>query len=117
MCGIFGVLGNTKDEMCEFRKKAISLAKRIRHRGPDWTGVESIGTNVLCHERLAIVGVDSGSQPLSSDGLILSVNGEIYNHSTLQTKLQQKHTFKTKSDCEVILYLVNTSFYILIECN
>lgn len=62
---------------------------------------------ILCHERLAIVGVDSGAQPLISDDgkLMLAVNGEIYNYKALKKGLRDNHTFKTHSDCEVILYL------------
>ena len=81
MCGIFAVF-NYNGEIETFRKKAILLSKRLRHRGPDWTGVSVHENNILCHERLAIVGVESGAQPLcSQDGnIILCVNGEIYNH-------------------------------------
>lgn len=64
-----------------------SILFRIRHRGPDWSGIDVVNNNnVLCHERLAIVGVDSGAQPLkSSDGsLTLCVNGEIYNYAELK---------------------------------
>jgi len=82
-------------------------ARSVRHRGPDWNGCVVIRNNIICHERLAIVGVDSGAQPLTSadDSIILTVNGEIYNHLTLRSRLEQKNTFKTHSDCEVILYL------------
>ncbi len=81
---------------------------RVRHRGPDWSGVSVSGQNILCHERLAIVGVDSGAQPLTNhdNTVILSVNGEIYNYVELQKQLKGKYEFKTQSDCEVILYLV-----------
>lgn len=77
------------------------------HKTNPGSGVRTIGKNILTHERLAIVGVDSGAQPLTTlDGnLTLSVNGEIYNHITLRSLLKNPHQFQTKSDCEVILYL------------
>ncbi|KAJ3305397.1 asparagine synthetase [Kappamyces sp. JEL0829] len=106
MCGIFAVFGFSEDEI-NFRRKATQLSKKIRHRGPDWSGVQVRGNNILCHERLAIVGVDSGAQPLTNkdETVILSVNGEIYNYATLQKNLKKKYQFKTSSDCEVLLYL------------
>ena len=105
MCGIFAVF-NFQDP--QFRARAVNLSKKIRHRGPDWSGVYQTEKHILTHERLAIVGVDSGAQPLvSEDGnIVLSVNGEIYNHLELRSSLKLKHDFKTSSDCEVILYLV-----------
>lgn len=112
MCGIFAVFGFSEPKV-EFRQKATKLSKkylgltRLRHRGPDWSGVKVAGQNILCHERLAIVGVDSGAQPLTNadETVILTVNGEIYNHEALKKTLAHKYTFKTLSDCEVILYL------------
>ncbi|KAI8921547.1 asparagine synthetase [Entophlyctis helioformis] len=105
MCGIFAALG--VDNVQAFRVRATQLAKKVRHRGPDWSGVKVSGNNILCHERLAIVGVDSGAQPLvnAKGTIILAVNGEIYNHVTLRKMLKNDHTFLTKSDCEVILHL------------
>lgn len=81
---------------------------RLRHRGPDWSGVYQQGNNILCHERLAIVGLDNGAQPLFNEKktLALSVNGEIYNYPQLHAQLSSKHKFLTHSDCEPILYLV-----------
>ncbi|TPX31995.1 asparagine synthase (glutamine-hydrolysing) [Synchytrium microbalum] len=106
MCGIFAIFGYGGD-IQTMRPLAVACAKRVRHRGPDWSGVAISENNILCHERLAIVGVDSGAQPLSNeDGtLLLSVNGEIYNHVTLRKLLKKPHTFKTHSDCEIILHL------------
>ncbi|KAI8593335.1 asparagine synthase [Geranomyces variabilis] len=106
MCGIFAVFGCGHD-METFRPHAVGLSKKIRHRGPDWSGVKVCGNNIICHERLAIVGVESGAQPLTNadESLVLSVNGEIYNHVTLRKLLKKEHAFKTNSDCEVILYL------------
>ncbi|ORY37949.1 glutamine-hydrolyzing asparagine synthase [Rhizoclosmatium globosum] len=119
MCGIFGAFGfDARDET--FRDRAIALSKRIRHRGPDWSGVKQHKNNILCHERLAIVGVDSGAQPLTNedDSIILAANGEIYNHVSLRKSLKKKHEFKTHSDCEVILYLyeeMGTDFITLLD--
>ncbi|KAJ3273818.1 asparagine synthetase, partial [Borealophlyctis nickersoniae] len=79
----------------------------LRHRGPDWSGVKVCNNNVICHERLAIVGVESGAQPLTNEdeSIILTVNGEIYNHVSLRKALKKEHKFKTNSDCEVIMYM------------
>lgn len=85
----------------------IIYNNRIRHRGPDWSGCIISGNNIFCHERLAIVGVESGAQPILSkdEKLILTVNGEIYNYKVLKNKLLQDCTFVTYSDCEVIMHL------------
>jgi len=106
MCGIFAIFGAVEDPAA-LRSKAVNLSKRIRHRGPDWSGVHVVKNNVLCHERLSIVGVGSGAQPLTNadNSIILSVNGEIYNHLTLRKHLKKPHTFKTSSDCEIIMHL------------
>ena len=79
----------------------------MRHRGPDWSGNHTANNTILVHERLAIVGVDTGAQPmLSDDGSIaLAVNGEIYNHKILRKRLRTPYPFKTHSDCEVIIPL------------
>jgi len=93
------------------RKEAVDLAKLIRHRGPDWSGVYCEGSTIIAHERLAIVDPDSGDQPLYNEdkSIVLGVNGEIYNHVELREKLEArapgKHKFFTKSDCEVLLHL------------
>ncbi|KAL1925185.1 uncharacterized protein VTP21DRAFT_68 [Calcarisporiella thermophila] len=106
MCGIFAVY-NYQGDVQAFRQRALLLSKKVRHRGPDWSGCVVADNHILCHERLAIVGVNSGAQPLTNeDGtIILSVNGEIYNHKALRKMLKEKHVFKTESDCEVILHL------------
>ena len=112
MCGICGFVGKKSDEKVssgDKRKHFLELSKRIRHRGPDWNGIYmDEETNVIvCHERLSIVGVDHGSQPIiDNDEYILSVNGEIYNHEALyKTVLHNKYVPSTKSDCEVIIHL------------
>ncbi|KAJ3112580.1 asparagine synthetase [Phlyctochytrium bullatum] len=106
MCGIFAAFGLAGGGEA-FRERAVQLSKKIRHRGPDWSGVKVSGKSILCHERLAIVGVDSGAQPLTNEDetVLLAVNGEIYNHVTLRKQLKKPAKFKTHSDCEVILHL------------
>jgi asparagine synthase (glutamine-hydrolysing) len=106
MCGIFGIL-DIKTDVSELRTQALDLSKLLRHRGPDWSGIWNNDNTILCHERLAIVDVDTGAQPLISqnDKHILAVNGEIYNHKQLAADLSEPYPFKTRSDCEVILPL------------
>lgn len=106
MCGITAIF-NIHDKAAELRQQALKMSKRIRHRGPDWSGIYTGKTAILAHERLSIVDPASGGQPLkSSDGtLILTVNGEIYNHRELREELKDEYDFQTGSDCEVILAL------------
>ncbi|RSH94785.1 asparagine synthetase [Saitozyma podzolica] len=106
MCGIFCCY-NRQGDLASFRPRAIALSKLQRHRGPDWSGCYMAKDTVLVHERLAIVGVDTGAQPLvnEDESVILAVNGEIYNHVALRKSLKQPATFKTHSDCEVIMHL------------
>ncbi len=106
MCGIFGIL-DIKSDVSELRTQALELSKLLRHRGPDWSGIWNNNSAILSHERLAIVDVDNGAQPLISrnNNQVLAVNGEIYNHKALEQELDQAYDFKTKSDCEVILPL------------
>ena len=108
MCSILGIL-DIKTDAQALRKQAIKLSRNQRHRGPDWSGTYASDNAILVHERLSIVDVDSGAQPLySPDGKnILAVNGEIYNHKDLEQALKQDFTFQTHSDCEVILALYN----------
>ena len=106
MCGIFGIL-DIKTDVSELRTQALDYTKLLRHRGPDWSGIWNNDNTILCHERLAIVDVDTGAQPLISqdNNKILAVNGEIYNHKQLAKDLAPPYDFKTRSDCEVILPL------------
>lgn len=106
MCGIFGIL-DIKTDVSELRTQALDLSKLLRHRGPDWSGIWNNNNAILCHERLAIVDVDTGAQPLISrdEKKVLAVNGEIYNHKELEVNLETTYDFRTKSDCEVILPL------------
>lgn len=105
MCGFVGVFDLAQD-IDKLRGQVLKMAKRIRHRGPDWSGIYCGDKAILAHERLSIVGVDSGKQPLySKDGnLILAVNGEIYNHKEIRSRYPE-YEFLTNSDCEVILAL------------
>lgn len=106
MCGIVGLF-EFKTDADIMRSRAISMASEISHRGPDWSGIYADERAVLAHERLSIVDVEHGAQPLidKTTGSVLSVNGEIYNHVPLKEKLRKKHDWQTKSDCEIILYL------------
>lgn len=106
MCGFVGIFG-MKDSSTDWRTKALKMSSKIRHRGPDWSGVFADSNCVLAHERLAIVDPLSGGQPLySEDGsVVLAVNGEIYNHQDIRKELEGEYKFKTGSDCEVILAL------------
>lgn len=106
MCGFVGIFDSNSDAQA-MRAKALKMSSKIRHRGPDWSGVFSNEHCVLAHERLAIVDPLSGGQPLySPDGkLVLAVNGEIYNHQSIRDRLAGKYDFQTGSDCEVILAL------------
>lgn len=112
MCGILAILDSTKSSF-ELRAKALKLSKRLRHRGPDWNGIyihqhdKSPLVNVLAHERLAIVDLENGAQPLSNQNmtLFLCVNGEIYNHPHYRKMFKDEYKFITKSDCEVIIPL------------
>lgn len=91
----------------QLRKQVLDMSRKIRHRGPDWTGVYTGDNAILSHERLAIVDPFSGKQPLVSDDgkIILAVNGEIYNHQKIREEFRGKYNFKTMSDCEVIIPL------------
>lgn len=105
MCGFVGVF-DINQNIEALRSQVLRMAKKIRHRGPDWSGVYCGEKTILAHERLSIVGVDSGKQPLySKDGkLVLAVNGEIYNHKEIRNRYSD-YEFLTHSDCEVILAL------------
>jgi asparagine synthase (glutamine-hydrolysing) len=108
MCGIIGVF-DLKQSAVDLRPRVLLMSKKVRHRGPDWSGIYCCEKAILAHERLAIVDPASGAQPIiSEDGnLILTVNGEIYNHLELRNKLKKDYHFRTQSDCEIILALYN----------
>ena len=106
MCGIVSIL-NIQEQTHDLRQKALQMSRKIRHRGPDWSGIYCGGSAILAHERLSIVDPESGGQPLFSPDKkqVLAVNGEIYNHQSLRERYQGCYQFQTGSDCEVILAL------------
>ena len=106
MCGIVAIF-NVKEQTPELRQKALKMSKKIRHRGPDWSGIYCGKSAILCHERLSIVDPESGKQPLFAPDhkQVLAVNGEIYNHREIRAKYAGKYDFQTGSDCEVVLAL------------
>lgn len=106
MCSILGIL-DLRTDPARLRELALQLSKKLRHRGPDWSGIYAGEKAILAHERLAIVDIENGAQPLYSGDRkkILAVNGEIYNHQQLERSLAEPYPFATRSDCEVILAL------------
>ena len=106
MCGIVAIL-NVEEQTSKLREKALRMSQKIRHRGPDWSGIYCGGSAILAHERLSIVDPESGQQPLFSPDRkqVLAVNGEIYNHQEIRRRYAGKYDFQTGSDCEVILAL------------
>lgn len=111
MCGIVAIF-NVSVPVDTLRQKILRMSQKIRHRGPDWSGVYSGKTAILAHERLSIVDPESGRQPLfSSDrNQILAVNGEIYNHKSIRVQYAHTYPFSTGSDCESILPLYRDLF-------
>ncbi|MBQ3636539.1 MAG: asparagine synthase B, partial [Bacteroidales bacterium] len=107
MCGFVAILDIPAGQSAAMRTQALIMSTKIRHRGPDWSGVYSSERCVLAHERLAIVDPLSGGQPLYSTDRkqVLAVNGEIYNHQQIRERMAGQYTFQTGSDCEVILAL------------
>ena len=106
MCGIVGVF-DLKTDAQELRSQVLAQSKRIRHRGPDWSGIYCGEKAIIAHERLSIVDPESGGQPLFSKDkkLVLGVNGEIYNHREIRERTSKNYEYQTGSDCEVILAL------------
>lgn len=106
MCSIFGVLQIRQDPK-SVRRMALRQSRLLRHRGPDWSGIYTADNAVLAHERLAIVDVNTGAQPILSENgrQALAVNGEIYNHQPIRERYAGRYAFRTESDCEVILPL------------
>ena len=113
MCGIVSIF-NIPSQTPELRAKALKMSQKIRHRGPDWSGIYCGGSAIMAHERLSIVDPESGRQPLfayhaespeSPVAQVLAVNGEIYNHQDIRREFSGKYVFRTGSDCEVILAL------------
>lgn len=106
MCGIVCAF-DVKTDVTGLRQQVLRMSKKVRHRGPDWSGIYCGDHAVMAHERLSIVDPASGGQPLYSQdrSLVLAVNGEIYNHQEIRKNFEGKYTFQTQSDCEVILPL------------
>ena len=106
MCGIVGIF-NLRQQTPEWRQKALRMSQKVRHRGPDWSGIYAGGSAILAHERLSIVDPESGRQPLFSPDCkqVLAVNGEIYNHQDIRKDFAGRYPYQTGSDCEVILSL------------
>lgn len=106
MCGIACIFG-IQQQTADLRQKALKMSQKIRHRGPDWSGIYVGGSAILAHERLSIVDPESGQQPLFSPDRkqILAVNGEVYNHRDIRAEYKEKYDFQTGSDCEVFLTL------------
>lgn len=106
MCGIVGTFGKNVGTK-NMRQQILNMSKKIRHRGPDWSGIYCGENAIMSHERLSIVDPQSGGQPLrSADGkIVLTVNGEIYNHQDIRKEISNTYDFQTGSDCEVILAL------------
>ena len=106
MCGLIGIF-KIKEQSRQLRAKALKMSAKIRHRGPDWSGIHVGKTAILAHERLSIVDPTSGRQPLFGPDRqqVLAVNGEIYNHQDIRKRFEGQYEFQTGSDCEVILPL------------
>ena len=118
MCGIVSIF-NIQEQTPELRQQALRMSQKIRHRGPDWSGIYCGGSAILAHERLSIVDPESGRQPLFAPDKkqVLAVNGEIYNHQHIRARFAGKYQYQTGSDCEVILSLyremrADSDFYI-----
>ncbi|MFD2823186.1 asparagine synthase B [Lacinutrix iliipiscaria] len=116
MCGIVCAF-DLKQKVTKLRPQVLEMAKKIRHRGPDWSGIYSDDSAIMAHERLAIVDPASGKQPLFSEDqkLVLAANGEIYNHRELRQQFDGRYNFQTQSDCEVILALYQEKGYEFID--
>lgn len=102
MCGFLAIIGKGKDELL-----VKELSKRMAHRGPDESDLHITPSgHILCHERLSIIDLHSGKQPIQGcDSAWMVHNGEIYNHQELRDGLLKDHTFRSKSDSEVIVHL------------
>lgn len=116
MCGFVGAFELSQD-IDALRPRVLKMAKKIRHRGPDWSGIYCSSKAILAHERLSIVDIESGGQPQYSKdkSLVLAVNGEIYNHQDIRAKMAGRYEFQSNSDCEVILALYQEKGIALFE--
>ena len=107
MCGIFALFDIKNSPNDLMRKRSLEMIKLVRHRGPDWSGIFTSPNAILAHERLCIVDINSGKQPIKSEDedIILSINGEIYNHKQLKQQFGLEKSCSSGSDIEIIPYL------------
>jgi asparagine synthase (glutamine-hydrolysing) len=112
MCGILAIIGKGKDE-----KIVKQLSKRMSHRGPDESDTHiSRNGHILSHERLSIIDLHTGRQPIQGSSTAWMIhNGEIYNHQELRQGILKDHTFRTKSDSEVIVHLYEKFGYDFVD--
>jgi asparagine synthase (glutamine-hydrolysing) len=101
MCGILAVIGKADKD------KVQQLSRRQRHRGPDeWGMYESPSGSIMAHERLSIIDLSTGTQPIQgTDTAWVMHNGEIYNHMDLKKNELAHRQFRTTCDSEVIVHL------------
>ena len=105
MCGIAGIYDNQRHPSSDELAKMVDM---IKHRGPDGFGVFAKGPVAMGMRRLSIIGVNSGSQPMSNknNSITIVFNGEIYNYKELKIKLTNLgYIFFTNSDTEVLIHL------------
>ena len=102
MCGFVGIVSRAgRDIEPELLRRMGGV---LAHRGPDGEGQYIADGVGLHHKRLAIIDPEHGQQPMSSDGVVVAYNGEIYNFVELGAELRQKgHPFRTNTDTEVLL--------------
>lgn len=108
MCGFAGVIKRTAAQFDFPIQRVIKqMGQNIAHRGPDDEQYYSDSYFNIVFRRLSIIDTENGSQPITNEdgNLILAINGEIYNHKHLKHLLKDSHTFKSKSDCEVVIHL------------
>ena len=101
MCGIVGIFGKVnEDDICK-------MMEIVKHRGPDGEGVFMADNVAIGHTRLSIIDLDTGAQPISNETEKIKIvaNGEIYNYKELAATISN-HSFKTKSDTEVIVHFI-----------
>lgn len=104
MCGIAGIVGDLDAHAAD--KLVAAMVGKLRHRGPDASGVVVDGPCALGHARLSIIDLNGGRQPMRSGAATpwITYNGEIYNHSQIRAVLERRgHRFVTRCDTEVIL--------------
>jgi asparagine synthase (glutamine-hydrolysing) len=112
MCGFLAIIGKGKEEQL-----VRELSKRMAHRGPDESDIHCTENgHFLSHERLSIIDLHSGKQPIQGSKSAWMVhNGEIYNHQELREGVLKGHTFRTHSDSEVIVHLYEEFGYDFVD--